>query len=233
VRFGVTYHRGADLVRDHETQLVHRGLLVRVEPPPDLELYAAASLEIELGDLSVTLEGKVLQMIPSMGVAVAFDSAPEDLADLVLYARTFEGVDRPAEHRIASERPAPAGAAKAEKIHLALHGSREDRLRILRDKDRTLHLFVLKNPQLGLDEVLAIAKNPMSGPDALKTISERREWFQRSDIALALLMNPKTPVPLAIRMIEHVAMPELRRLAKTDSLRPAVLNAVRRKVIPR
>src|SRR5262249_7992808 len=34
-----------------------------------------------------------------------------------------------------------------EKIQLALHGSRDDRAQILRDKNRTLHPFVLKNPQ--------------------------------------------------------------------------------------
>jgi hypothetical protein len=250
VRFCVTYHRGADLVRDHETQLAHRGLLVKVEPPEGLELYDAASLEIALGAESVATEGKIVQMIPSFGVAIAFDSAPPELARLLAHARAFEGTDRDPEHRVRSDddveqtgddgevddagdpaRPAAASAAKAEKIKLALHGSRDERLRILRDKDRTLHLFVLKNPQLGLDEVLAIAKNAQTAPDALKMVAEKREWYQRSDIALALLCNPKTPVPLAIRMIEHTAMAELRRLAKSDSLRPAVQNAVRKKVI--
>lgn len=247
----MTYHRGADLVRDHDTQLAHRGLLVRIEPPEGVELYDAASLEIELGDERVAIEGKVVQTIPSFGVAIAFDAAPPELTRLIERARTFGGADRDPEHRVRTDadagagddtdegedaddpsaRPTAASAAKAEKIKLALHGSRDDRLRILRDKDRTLHLFVLKNPQLGLDEVLAIAKNAQTAPDALKMLAEKREWYQRSDIALALLSNPKTPVPLAIRMIEHTAMAELRRLAKSDSLRPAVQNAVRKKVI--
>jgi hypothetical protein len=247
VRFCVTYHRGSDLVRDHDTQLAHRGLLVKVEPPEGIELYDAASLEIALGDERVAIEGKVVQMIPSFGVAIAFDAAPPELARLVAHARAFDGSDRDPEHLRTDDgledraedveepedhaRPTAASAAKAEKIKLALHGSRDERLRVLRDKDRTLHLFVLKNPQLGLDEVLSIAKNPQTAPDALKSIAEKREWYQRSDIALALLSNPKTPVPLAIRMIEHTAIAELRRLAKTDSLRPAVLNAVRKKVI--
>ena len=68
-------------------------------------------------------------------------------------------------------------------------------------------------------------------PDLLKAIGDRREWAQRPDVALALVRNPRTPVPLAIRMLDFLSPGDLRRLAKGTSLRMPVLRAARKKVI--
>jgi hypothetical protein len=90
---------------------------------------------------------------------------------------------------------------------------------------------VLQNPGLKSDEVAAIARMSTVSPDLLKAIVERREWAQRPEVALALVRNPRTPVPLAIRMLDHVAPGDLRRLAKGTSLRMPVLKAARKKVV--
>jgi hypothetical protein len=119
----------------------------------------------------------------------------------------------------------------AEKIQLALHGSRDDRNTILRDKNRTLHPFVLKNPQVDLEDVTTIAKNAQMGPEILKQISERKEWFQRPVVATALARNPKTPPDVAIRALDYVPMDVLRQMAKGVGALPHVTQAARKKVI--
>ncbi|MBI4509475.1 MAG: hypothetical protein HY698_07545, partial [Deltaproteobacteria bacterium] len=65
----------------------------------------------------------------------------------------------------------------------------------------------------------------------LKQIAERREWAQRPEIAIALVRNPKTPAPLAVRLLDHVSPAELRHLAKDPGTRPPIQHAARKKVL--
>ncbi len=131
----------------------------------------------------------------------------------------------------ARQADAAAGGATAAKIHMAMHGNKEDRMRIMREGDRSMHRFVLRNPGLRIDEVTFIAKMTAVSPDLLKAIAERREWAQRPEVALALVRNPKSPVPLAIQMLQHLSPSELRRLAKGSNARMPILQAARKRVI--
>jgi len=127
---------------------------------------------------------------------------------------------------------APPGApTRAEKIQLALHGSRDERNAILRDRDRTLHPFVLKNPQLDAEDALAIAKNAQLAPELLKLLGERKEWLQRPAIAAALVRNPKTPPELAFRALDHLPVETLRQLAKGAGVMPHISQAARKKLL--
>jgi hypothetical protein len=135
------------------------------------------------------------------------------------------------------ERPRRADAKRydelthTEKIQLALHGSRDDRAHILRDKNRALHPFVLKNPQIDLEDVTNIAKNAQMAPEVLKQIADRKEWFQRPAIATALARNPKTPAEVAVRALDHVPVEALRQMAKGVGVPPHVAQAARKKVV--
>ena len=237
VRLRVRYRRPSELVADHDQQFVRGGLLVRVEPPPGLELYGAVELEVVApGAPSVIVQGQVVQLLPGVGVAVGF--APNALAALdgaVEAARSAPDSTLAAEHSVAPQGGDDAyvrvrAASKPEKIQMALHGSREQRAIVLRDIDRSLHRFVLQNPRLEMDEVLAIAKMPTVTTDVLAEIGERREWFQRPDIALALIRNPKTPVPTALKLLEFCGVSEVRRLAKDTNTRQAVRAAALKKL---
>jgi hypothetical protein len=128
-------------------------------------------------------------------------------------------------------RPTAEEPTRAQKIHLALHGSRDQRNAMLRDRDRGLHAFVLKNPGITVDDVLAIAKNAQFGAEMFKQISERSDWFQRPAIALALARNPKVPAEIAIRALSYVTPDALRQIAKGTGALPHVVQAARKKVI--
>jgi len=188
-----------------------------------------------------------VQRVPGVGVAVSFDASDAGLLAAVEDARRAgPGAGSPAAHEIV---PAPGpepgartgdaepavaarpGSDVAAKIHLAKYGGKEDRMRIMREGDRSLHRHVLRNPGLRLDEVTFIAKMTTVAVDLLKAIAERREWVQRPEVALALVRNPKTPVPLAVKLLQHLAPAELRRLAKTSSVRMPILQAARKKVV--
>lgn len=138
----------------------------------------------------------------------------------------------------AAATPPPATAparhetlSRMEKVQKALHGTRDERNAILRDRDHTLHAFVLKNPQLDADDVVAIARNPQLAGDLLQQIGDRKEWLQRPAVALALARNPKTPHELAVRALEHVPVEAVRQLAKGASALPHVQAAARKRLL--
>jgi len=245
LRVRVTYGRVSDFLRDVREQLVRGGLLVRVDPGP-IDRGAAVEIHIVTPAGSSTVAGEVLQILAGAGVAVGLDAGM--LGDLILAADAWSGDDEGPEpsHQLASDdealaleesiesgRAAPKGmgAAQAAKIQQALHGDKNQRMAILRENNKMLHAYVLRNPQIQLDEVIAIARMTTVSVEVLTFIAGRREWAERAEVASALVRNPKTPVPLAIRMLDHIGQSEIRQLAKQTSVREAIQRAARKKIL--
>jgi hypothetical protein len=246
VRFRITYGSYRELAADVQ-QMAHGGVLVRVTDAAELTFEMPVELELVLPDgSSLVSASKVLQVLAGHGVAV---SVTPDVAERA--RRAAAGArDAPgpaAKHERVDAAPAAAnpaaspaaGAAKpqaeelsnAQKIQLALHGNRDQRNAILRDRNRMLHGYVLKNPGINVDDVLAIAKNPQMGPEIFKQIAERQDWLQRPQIALALARNPKVPGEVAIRALAFVPADALRQLAKGTGAPPHVVQAARKRVL--
>ena len=218
----MTYDQPEALLADHEAQFQRGGVLVRIEPPAGLQLFETVELEVATGFAgSVVVPGQVVQLIPGAGVAVTFD--PATLGPLIDAAKSSGKGKKPAQGKPIDD--------VATRVHAALYGNKEERWRILRDVNKMLHPYVLRNNGIGLDEILAIAKLSTVAPDLLGTIADKREWGQRPEIAIALIRNPKTPTPAAIRLLDYVSAQELRVLAKDTHTKPAVQQAARKKVL--
>ncbi|MCW5809313.1 MAG: hypothetical protein KIT31_43570, partial [Deltaproteobacteria bacterium] len=129
------------------------------------------------------------------------------------------------------ERKPSQAQLNAQKIQQALHGDKNQRAAILREPNKQLHHYVLRNPQIQLEEIIHIARMATASIEILTAIANRREWAEKPEVALALVRNPKTPVPLAIKMLDHVGAAELRGLAKQQSVRDAIQRAARKKIL--
>ncbi|HET9987902.1 MAG TPA: hypothetical protein VFQ65_05265 [Kofleriaceae bacterium] len=249
VAFRITYERYSDL-HDDTLQMAKGGLLVRVTGAAGLVAETPVALELVLPDgARLEADARVIQVLEGFGVAVTID--PELAAALrqavaagrdhggggpARHERVDHGNDRPTERArpatIQPQGPAPADKlTHAAKIQLALHGTRDQRNAILRDTNRTLHPYVLKNPQITVEDVLAIVKNAQSSPELLKQVAERREWLQRPQVALGLARNPKSPPEVAVRALDYVPIDAVRQIAKGSGVLPHVAQAARKKVI--
>ena len=229
LRLEVRYDRIADFLTDVRQQLAHGGLLVRGEPPAGTDRGAAVELSVVTPVGSRVVAGQVLQILAGAGIAVGFD--PALLADLVARAQAPDVESSAAEAPAAPAPPIAFGAAQAAKIQQALHGDKNQRAAILRENNKALHSYVLRNPQIGIDEVAAIARMTTVAVEVLTFIAGRREWYERPEVAIALVRNPKTPVPLAVRMLDHVGQGELRQLAKQSAIREAISRVARKKIL--
>ena len=130
-----------------------------------------------------------------------------------------------------SSETASQAQLQAKRIQLALNGDKNDRMAILREPNKLLHSYVLRNPKLQLDEVVFVARMPTVSVELLVFIAGKREWAERAEVAIAIVRNPKTPIPVAVKMLDHVGMTELRSLAKQQSVRDGISRAARKKIL--
>ena len=250
LRFRVTYHSTEHLLADVAQQVSRRGLLVRV-PVASAERGEPVELEIATPVGEAKVAATVLQVLPGLGVAVELD--PAAFAPLAEAAREHAVAGGPPEHErvvdvltttiddedddaepAPARRPNPAATQaqlNAQKIQLALHGDKNQRMAILREQNKQLQSYVLRNPGLQVDELVFLAKQATTSAELLAQIAARREWAERPEIAIALVRNPKTPVPLAIKMLDHISASELRNIAKQQSVRDAIQRAARKKLL--
>lgn len=119
-----------------------------------------------------------------------------------------------------------------EKRHAAMHGHKDTRLLLIRDHNKSIHPFVLKNPAITLDEVEQISKLTGVNPDVLHTIAMNRDWTRSQSIVRNVVKNPKTPIMDAIALVEKLAVSDLRAIVKSGSVRGPIQTAARKKVIP-
>lgn len=215
-----------------DAEISRGGLLVRGAAVGNATNGAEVSLSVRVGaDAPVTISARVAAVIPGVGVAVMFDAAAKDTLESLksppLEAEVVAEEEKPERLGPLSERMKTMTVN--EKMQLALTGTRDERQAILRDTNKSLHLFVFKNPRMGLDEVQAAAKAANTSPDALKYIAEHREWGSNATVCASLVRNPKTPMPLAMRAIEKVSVNDLRAIAKGGA-RDALVQAARKKI---
>jgi hypothetical protein len=119
----------------------------------------------------------------------------------------------------------------ADKMKLALSGPRGARLLLAKDPNKVIHMYLLRNPRISADEVAHLAQQTQVNPEALGEIAKNTVWLQTYAVVLNLVKNPKTPTPVALRMLDRLKPADLRALAKSSNLRPPILHAARRKVV--
>lgn len=112
-----------------------------------------------------------------------------------------------------------------ERARLALRADRTERQILCRDTTPQVLLNMLSNPRVEAQNVLAIVKSTFANAGLLQRISKDRRWASNAEILTAIVRNPKTPTPIAIRLLEHVPTRALREMARIGALRENVRRA--------
>jgi len=141
-----------------------------------------------------------------------------------------------------AEKPSPAARSLfaqiatmkiAEKIKLALRGNKDARMILIRDTNKMIRRLVLMNPRVGDGEVIAVARNRSADDELLRMIADKREWIRNYQVRLALVTNPKTPLPVAMRHLNSMSDNDMRQLAKSRNVPQAVAVQARRIIATR
>jgi hypothetical protein len=115
-------------------------------------------------------------------------------------------------------RPLSLGERKA----LARRPDRNMTERLLRDPHPDVIRQLLANPKVTEDDVLTLAARRPCRPDVLVEIARAPRWSARPRIRMALVLNPDTPLDVAAPIAGLLMRHELRLVATSTTVAPAV-----------
>jgi hypothetical protein len=118
----------------------------------------------------------------------------------------------------------------AQRMSLAMKGSREERSILIRDPNKIVAVAVLSSPKVTEQEVESIAKMASISDEILRLIASTRAWVKNYGITLALTKNPKTPLALSMNLLSRLNEKDVRMLS-TDRNVPDVLRITARKKV--
>ncbi len=115
-----------------------------------------------------------------------------------------------------------------QKSLLAPKASRPQRQILLRDPNPQVLLALLNHPRIEAKEVLALVKNTQAPSGLLQRVAGDKRFASNYEIQAALVRNPKTPTPIAIRLVELLRPNDLRDLAKNQGIREELRKVILR-----
>jgi len=116
----------------------------------------------------------------------------------------------------------------SEKIKAALTGDKEWRNLLIKDSNKLVCSAVMKNPRITEGEVLMVAKNRSANEELIRLINLNREWVKNYEIRRALVMNPRTPLPKALRYMGTLTEKDIKDLSKSRNVSQVIVNNARR-----
>jgi hypothetical protein len=120
-----------------------------------------------------------------------------------------------------------------EKIRLATLGNKEARNLLIKDPNRLVIHSVLSSPKLTEDEVISFAGNKNLSKEVANLISNKKEFLKSYAVKVALVNNPKTQVPTAIKLLPYLIEKDVRNVAKSRGISSVVVAAARRIITQR
>jgi hypothetical protein len=121
-----------------------------------------------------------------------------------------------------------AGMDLSEKMRLAQTGDKEARSLLVRDPNKLILTYLLQNPRISDHEILQLAREKTLPEEILDQISKRKEWMKKYPVRLALAQNPKTPLPLSLRLLNSFRDFDLRRIARSKDVSGHVASGARK-----
>lgn len=115
-----------------------------------------------------------------------------------------------------------------EKVKLAMSGDKEARGLLIKDSNKQIQEAVLENQRLTDHEVVAIVTSRVTNEEILRKIADSRNWVKYYQVRLGLVSNPKTPLPISLKLIETLMLADLKRLAKSKGISNILATAAHR-----
>jgi hypothetical protein len=222
--FAVEFADEAELRAEERANLAVGGLLLRPAGPLAPDTRVALTLRLA-GAGEVVVAARVVAALPG-ALALHLDGDPAAIvAALVAPPAESESGDEAGTlwERLRSLTP-------PQKILLAPKADRMTRALLVQESDPQVLYSLLKNPRLTLDEVVRVAKSSFLSFQAAELILKTTQWYANLDVRVALIQNPKLPLPFALRILQTLPDHEVRALAKGGATSMALKQAALKKL---
>lgn len=148
-----------------------------------------------------------------------------DLADVVASPRVEGGVRARAEGLLKDKL---VELRLGEKITLARLATPAVLRLLLGESDAKIIDAALWNPRLREADLVSLVQGGEAGRPLLELVAASRRWQESYAVRLALTLQPKTPLPLALAQITSLTPRDLRRVAESPGVAPLVQAAAAR-----
>jgi hypothetical protein len=116
----------------------------------------------------------------------------------------------------------------SQKVRRAMLGSKEERMLLVRDQNKVVAGAAIRSPQMQENEVALISRNRNISDEVLRVIGSSPEWLKSYTVKKNLIENPKCPVTIASRLVQHLRENDLRAVSKSKNVTGPVKDAARR-----
>jgi hypothetical protein len=119
----------------------------------------------------------------------------------------------------------------AQRIGLAMKGSREERAILIRDPNKIVAVAVLSSPKMTETEIESVARMASISDEILRIIANNRAWTKRYGVIAALARNPKTPVAISMNLLARLTDKDLRSISADRNVPEVLRITARQKIV--
>jgi len=120
-----------------------------------------------------------------------------------------------------------------ERVMLAIKGTREARMILIRDPNRIIATAVLKNPRISDTEIENIAAMKSVPEDVLRQIGQNRAWTRTYPVIHNLVRNPRTPIGTSLGFLNRIQSRDMRALSVNKNIPDVIRSTAYRLFIKR
>jgi hypothetical protein len=248
------FFRRGDVARDIRLQAAQGGLAPRAHEQIGLLMLLVGDQDPEVASAAEA----TISAIPrsSLEAFLARSDASADMRDFFA-ARGVQPADIPAsevdaplveigadlEDSMLDEEPPPEGQERAstlqkiaaltvaQRMALAMKGTREERAILIRDPNKIVGVAVLSSPKINEAEVESIAKMSTLSEELLRMIAFSRAWTKNYGVVHALVKNPKTPLAVSINFLSRLTEKDVRAISSNRNVADALRITARKKIV--
>lgn len=210
------------LILRQDAILEEPGILTSLEGNPQLSSYTQRRIAEYREHLLPRERTAAGPPSPSSPLSPITEMDQEDLATTVAAMKRAVPVEGEVEEQTGLSEgqirmlPIPA------RLKLSRGAGRVLRGILLRDSNTQVALSALLSNNLPDQEVEQIANSRSVAEEILESISRKREWISRYNVAKALVKNPKTPLPISLKLVNRMSVRDLRDLGRDKNIPDAV-----------
>jgi hypothetical protein len=197
------------------------GLFLR--PAGPLPMMTRLNVTLQLNGRGEIKVAAVVVGAPPGGLALQFEGKPEDVLDALLATSMPEEEEQ--EEEASSLWDRVRAMTPPQRILLAPKADRLTRALLVQDSDAQVLFALLKNPRISIEEVVRVAKSSALTFQAAEFILRTSAWAANPDVRIALVRNPRLPVPIALRILPTLPEAEVRALARGGATSMPLRNA--------
>jgi hypothetical protein len=193
----------------------------------DLPEYAEALARLTPTEMVEAAER--IELPPELNALLEDTPEVEARAEAVTEALERE-IDEEAVHARVPILKLIQGLAVAQKVALAVKGNKEARIILVRDRNRVVASAAIRNPRTTEQEIITSAQSRSVSDEVIRIIAASKELLRTYGVKVALVNNPKTPLPTAMRLLTLLRDADVRAVAKSRNVSSAVANQAKRLV---